>query len=130
MDRWVLSRLHAAVVSSDKGFLEYDFPTATSACYNFWLYDLCDIYLVRDIVILLLRSSSQSFLFVRYLDSRRMLSLPPSLSPHLPLPPSSSHLCLPFLIPPSILLSLSSPYLISPLFLLHRFPDFTLFSSP
>ena len=46
MDRWILSRLAKAVELCDKGFKEYDFPTATTACYNFWLYDLCDIYLV------------------------------------------------------------------------------------
>ena len=26
-------------------FREYDLARATRACYSFWLYDLCDIYL-------------------------------------------------------------------------------------
>ena len=46
MDRWILSRLSEAVDLCHKGFTTYDFPAATTACYNFWLYDLCDIYLV------------------------------------------------------------------------------------
>ncbi len=46
MDRWILSCLSNAVAACDKGFKAYDFPVATTACYNFWLYDLCDIYLV------------------------------------------------------------------------------------
>eukprot|EP00117_Sycon_ciliatum_P046551 scpid27278/ scgid33326/ Valine--tRNA ligase; Valyl-tRNA synthetase len=45
MDRWILSRLTFAVDEVNTGFEKYDFPTATTACYNFWLYDLCDVYL-------------------------------------------------------------------------------------
>lgn len=46
MDLWILSRLATAVDASNKGFSTYDFQQATNACYNFWLYDLCDVYLV------------------------------------------------------------------------------------
>ena len=46
MDKWILSRLAEAVELSNKGLESYDFPTVTTAIYNFWLYDLCDIYLV------------------------------------------------------------------------------------
>ena len=46
MDKWILSRLAEAVELSNKGLENYDFPTVTTAIYNFWLYDLCDIYLV------------------------------------------------------------------------------------
>ncbi|XP_037080211.1 valine--tRNA ligase-like isoform X2 [Pollicipes pollicipes] len=45
MDRWILSRLSAATDACDAGFVNYDFQAATTACYNFWLYDLCDVYL-------------------------------------------------------------------------------------
>ena len=45
MDRWILSRLALAVEQTNTGFSEYNFPQATSALYNFWLYDLCDVYL-------------------------------------------------------------------------------------
>ena len=47
MDLWILSRLSAATVATNDGFKTYDFPKATTAIYNFWLYDLCDVYLVR-----------------------------------------------------------------------------------
>jgi len=29
----------------DKGFQAYDFSAATTTIYNFWLYELCDVYL-------------------------------------------------------------------------------------
>ncbi|XP_046370269.2 valine--tRNA ligase-like [Haliotis rufescens] len=45
MDLWILSRLSLAVESCTSGFQAYDFPAATTACYNFWLYELCDWYL-------------------------------------------------------------------------------------
>lgn len=45
MDRWILSRLALACANAKKGFSDYDFPTITTACYSFWLYDLCDLYL-------------------------------------------------------------------------------------
>uniref|UniRef100_A0AAY4DA59 valine--tRNA ligase n=1 Tax=Denticeps clupeoides TaxID=299321 RepID=A0AAY4DA59_9TELE len=44
-DRWILSRLSAAVVLCASGFEAYDFPGITTAIYNFWLYELCDVYL-------------------------------------------------------------------------------------
>lgn len=47
VDSWMLSRVAAAVESCNIAFETYDFPKATTACYNLWLYDLCDVYLVR-----------------------------------------------------------------------------------
>ncbi|XP_061919856.1 valine--tRNA ligase isoform X1 [Entelurus aequoreus] len=44
-DRWILSRLSAAVSLCDASFKAYDFPAITTAIYNFWLYELCDVYL-------------------------------------------------------------------------------------
>lgn len=44
-DLWILSRLAAAVEASNNGFGQYDFGSVTSACYSFWLKDLCDVYL-------------------------------------------------------------------------------------
>uniref|UniRef100_A0A674BRB2 Valine--tRNA ligase n=1 Tax=Salmo trutta TaxID=8032 RepID=A0A674BRB2_SALTR len=46
-DRWILSRLCSAVGQCNAGFQAYDFPAITTAIYNFWLYELCDVYLVR-----------------------------------------------------------------------------------
>lgn len=45
MDRWILSRLAYAADVSNAGFATYDFPKSTTAIYNFWLYELCDVYL-------------------------------------------------------------------------------------
>lgn len=45
MDQWILSKLAVAIEACNKGLAVYDFSVATTACYNFWLYDLCDVYL-------------------------------------------------------------------------------------
>lgn len=45
MDAWILSRLSNAVGAVDAGFAAYKFHCVTTALYNFWLYELCDIYL-------------------------------------------------------------------------------------
>ncbi|XP_058834908.1 valine--tRNA ligase [Topomyia yanbarensis] len=45
IDLWILSRLSNCIDTSNKGFEKYEFAQATNACYNFWLYDLCDVYL-------------------------------------------------------------------------------------
>ncbi|XP_050684326.1 valine--tRNA ligase isoform X2 [Leptidea sinapis] len=45
IDKWMLSRLSHAVTTVNTAFRGYDFPAATTACYNLWLYDLCDVYL-------------------------------------------------------------------------------------
>lgn len=47
VDRWIRSRLTEAVRLSNQGFQAYDFPAITTAQYSFWLYELCDVYLVR-----------------------------------------------------------------------------------
>jgi len=45
MDCWILSRLAFATDLCNEGFEQYNFPQATTALYNFWLNDLCDVYL-------------------------------------------------------------------------------------
>ncbi|XP_073956319.1 valyl-tRNA synthetase isoform X2 [Choristoneura fumiferana] len=45
LDRWMLSRVALATSRVNAGFAAYDFPAATTHCYNLWLYDLCDVYL-------------------------------------------------------------------------------------
>ena len=47
VDRWIRSRVTEAVRLSNQGFQAYDFPAVTTAQYSFWLYELCDVYLVR-----------------------------------------------------------------------------------
>jgi valyl-tRNA synthetase len=44
-DRWILSRLNACIESVDVAMKAYTFGNATSAIYNFFLYEFCDYYL-------------------------------------------------------------------------------------
>ena len=44
-DAWILSRLDRAVETVNTAFASYAFADAVTAAYNFWLYDLCDVYL-------------------------------------------------------------------------------------
>ncbi|TPX38003.1 valine---tRNA ligase [Synchytrium microbalum] len=43
-ERWILSRLNLAITEINKSLEEYNFMSATGVLYNFWLYELCDIY--------------------------------------------------------------------------------------
>lgn len=43
---WMLSRISYAAKTCNEALMQYDFALATSTCYNLWLYELCDIYLV------------------------------------------------------------------------------------
>ncbi|KAK2580346.1 hypothetical protein KPH14_001243 [Odynerus spinipes] len=45
VDLWMLSRVSYAAKTCDEAIAQYDFTTATTACYNLWLYELCDVYL-------------------------------------------------------------------------------------
>lgn len=44
-DKWILSRLERTIVECDTSFREYDFNRYTEALYNFFLRELCDVYL-------------------------------------------------------------------------------------
>ncbi|CAD5235425.1 unnamed protein product [Bursaphelenchus xylophilus] len=44
-DLWIMSRLASAVERSENGFKNYNFQDVTTALYNFWLYEFCDVYL-------------------------------------------------------------------------------------
>ena len=54
MEKWILCRLNFAVKECNKGFGSYDFPQVTTAIYNFWLYELCDVFLVSHMDITLM----------------------------------------------------------------------------
>jgi len=45
MEKWILSRLHSAIKDADQGWETLEFASCTTAIYNFWLYELCDVYL-------------------------------------------------------------------------------------
>ncbi|CAF3823052.1 unnamed protein product [Rotaria sp. Silwood1] len=44
-DLWILSRLSYAIEQCEIGFTNYQFPQVTTAIYNFWFYELCDVYI-------------------------------------------------------------------------------------
>jgi valyl-tRNA synthetase len=44
-DKWILHKLNKAAVEANKGLSERNFLAATNAIYQFWLYELCDVYI-------------------------------------------------------------------------------------
>nr|CAD2202037.1 unnamed protein product [Meloidogyne enterolobii] len=44
-DRWILSRLGKCVADCNSGFSKYNFRQLTTALYQFWYYEFCDVYL-------------------------------------------------------------------------------------
>lgn len=44
-DKWILSRLNYAINTAQSSIEQYSFAEATTALFNFFLYELCDYYL-------------------------------------------------------------------------------------
>ena len=47
VERWILHKLNAASAEVNKQLEVRNFMAATNVLYNFWLYELCDVYIVR-----------------------------------------------------------------------------------
>jgi hypothetical protein len=47
VEKWILHKLNLAAAEVNRQLTERNFMLATSAAYNFWLYELCDVYIVR-----------------------------------------------------------------------------------
>ncbi|KAK9353638.1 tRNA synthetases class I-domain-containing protein [Lipomyces doorenjongii] len=45
VEKWILYRLSEAARLTNESLEKRDFFTATSTIYNFWLYELCDVYI-------------------------------------------------------------------------------------
>lgn len=45
MDKWMLSRLSETVSLCNASMKNFELTAATTALFNFWLYDLCDYYI-------------------------------------------------------------------------------------
>ncbi|KIY63886.1 hypothetical protein CYLTODRAFT_425719 [Cylindrobasidium torrendii FP15055 ss-10] len=45
VERWILHRLNAAATEINQHLEDRNFMLATSAAHNFWLYELCDVYI-------------------------------------------------------------------------------------
>ncbi|KAI0781633.1 tRNA synthetases class I-domain-containing protein [Irpex lacteus] len=44
-ERWILHKLNIAAEEINKQLADRNFMAATGAAYNFWLYELCDVYI-------------------------------------------------------------------------------------
>ena len=47
VEKWILHKLNVAAKELNAQMTERNFMMATTAAYNFWLYELCDVYIVR-----------------------------------------------------------------------------------
>ncbi|KAI0031097.1 tRNA synthetases class I-domain-containing protein [Vararia minispora EC-137] len=45
VERWILHKLNIAATEINKQLVERNFMAATTVAYNFWLYELCDVYI-------------------------------------------------------------------------------------
>jgi valyl-tRNA synthetase len=45
MDKWILSRISETVSICNSSLKNFELTNATTALFNFWLYDLCDYYI-------------------------------------------------------------------------------------
>lgn len=46
MEQWILHKLNIAVGEVNAQLADRNFMMATTAAHNFWLYELCDVYIV------------------------------------------------------------------------------------
>lgn len=47
VEKWILQKLNFAACEINSHLEARNFMLATSDAYNFWLYELCDVYIVR-----------------------------------------------------------------------------------
>lgn len=46
VEKWILHRLNIAAAEINQHLTDRNFMAATISAYNFWLYELCDVYIV------------------------------------------------------------------------------------
>lgn len=46
VEKWIFHKLNIAADEINKQLKERNLMAATTAAYNFWLYELCDVYIV------------------------------------------------------------------------------------
>jgi valyl-tRNA synthetase len=44
-DKWILTKLNKCAIETNKALEERNFMVATNTVYQFWLYELCDVYI-------------------------------------------------------------------------------------
>lgn len=47
VEQWILQKLDNAAADVHKSLTDRNFMNATAEAYNFWLYEICDVYIVR-----------------------------------------------------------------------------------
>jgi valyl-tRNA synthetase len=45
LNSWILAKLNRAINMVNNGFESFNLGDTATAFYNFWLYELCDVYL-------------------------------------------------------------------------------------
>ena len=45
LNTWILGKLNKAIKGMDDSLEKYEFGEATTYFYNFWYYELCDVFL-------------------------------------------------------------------------------------
>jgi hypothetical protein len=48
VEKWIFHKLNVAASEINQALVDRNFMNATNAAYNFWLYELCDVYIVGD----------------------------------------------------------------------------------
>jgi valyl-tRNA synthetase len=48
VEKWILHKLNIAAEEVNTQLTERNLMLATTSAYNFWLYELCDVYIVSD----------------------------------------------------------------------------------
>jgi valyl-tRNA synthetase len=48
VEKWILHKLNVTLGEVNKQLAERNFMAATTAAHNFWLYELCDVYIVSS----------------------------------------------------------------------------------
>ena len=49
MEKWIFHKLNIAAIEINQCLTDRNFMAATNAVYNFWLYELCDVYIVSTL---------------------------------------------------------------------------------
>jgi len=46
VEKWILHKLNIAATEVNQHLTDRNFMAATTSVHNFWLYELCDVYIV------------------------------------------------------------------------------------
>jgi valyl-tRNA synthetase len=50
VERWILHRFNEAAKAANEGLQSREFHKSTNAIYIYWLYQLCDVYIVTSFI--------------------------------------------------------------------------------